>query len=89
MLLAGVPTLQLPIYLEQAVLARIVERFGAGLYANPENPPEIPDRLDAFLGDDRFAVAAGRFAQQHADYEPESKLDAIADRLEQLIAGGP
>lgn len=74
--------LLLPIYLEQTLFARTVDRLGAGRYANPENPTEITDRLDAFLNDDRYAEAARRFAQHYSDYDPETKLDEIADRLE-------
>lgn len=88
MLLGGVPTLQLPIYLEQRVVTEAVARLGAGLYANPENPPEIPARLDTFLGDNRYAEAARRFAEKYSQYDSESTLDEMTDRLEELIADG-
>ena len=86
MLLGGVPVLLLPIYLEQTLFARTVERLGAGLYANPKQPEEVVKRLDAFLGDDRYADAARRFAQQHADHDAPAMLDEMVDRLEELIA---
>ena len=84
-LLGGVLVL-LPIYLEQTLFARTVERLGAGLYANPKRPEEIVERLDTFLGDVQYANAARRFAEHHADYDAELKLAEIVGRLEDLIA---
>lgn len=87
MLLAGTPTLQIPLYLEQSLFAAAVARMGAGLAAPPGSEEMINQRLHAVLADDRYREAAGQFAQRYANFDPEGQIDCVMSQLEDLLAG--
>ena len=78
MLLAGKPSLQIPIYLEQALNARVVAQLGLGLAASPERPEQIAASLTSLLQDDRYAEAAREFAARHADFDPQRQIASDA-----------
>ncbi len=84
MLLAGKPALHIPIFLEQALNARAAERLGAAICVSPTDPKQIVTGLRALLTTDRFSQAANSFAAQYADFNPETQLNRILDRAEQL-----
>ncbi len=83
-LLAGKPSLQIPIFLEQALLAKAIIRLGAGLGASPGDAQQITQRFEALLSDDRCSDQVRGFAAKYSNFDPDSQIDAILDRLEQL-----
>ncbi|MGA7409182.1 MAG: hypothetical protein WBW33_01785 [Bryobacteraceae bacterium] len=88
MLLSGKPALHIPIFLEQAINARAAERLGAAICASPTDPQQIITALRTLLTTDRFSQAAKAFAVRYADFNPETQLDRILDRAEQLASRG-
>ena len=90
LLLAGRPMLQLPLALEQRLLAEAVCRLGAGEIAPPTSgKAEVIERkLDLMLSDEgeRYAQAARRFAAAHADFDPQRQRQQMLGRVEQLLA---
>jgi len=85
MLLAGKPTLQLPMYLEQAMFSAAVGRIGAGLTAAPVKPEQIAIRLMTLLNDQRPAEAARRFAANYAEFDPQRQIERMLERVEGLL----
>lgn len=91
LLLAGRPMLQLPITLEQVVLAKVVERTGAAetVSAHRGTAEEIGRNLDVLLADPRYAHAAALFARRHADFNPVPQRHEMIDRLEEVLSRAP
>jgi UDP:flavonoid glycosyltransferase YjiC (YdhE family) len=86
MLLAGRPTLQLPMYLEQGLFSNAVERLGAGIVASVNQPDQINMQVIELLQFDGYANVAKRFAQRYADYNPQSQIEIIIHRVEELLS---
>jgi UDP:flavonoid glycosyltransferase YjiC (YdhE family) len=84
MLLAGKPSLQIPILVEQGLAAMAIARLGAGLMALPSAPDQIRLSLRQLLVDDRYLSAARAFAKRHSDYRPGVAIQKLVDRAEQL-----
>lgn len=85
MLLAGRPTLQIPLFLEQQLTADNVVRMGAGLIAPANRPDESIRQLTKLLSDGSFAQAAQRFQQRYAHFDRRGQLDRLIARVEQLL----
>jgi UDP:flavonoid glycosyltransferase YjiC (YdhE family) len=88
LLLAGRPMVQLPLTLEQTVLARAVDRTGAVETVLPgaqDVGEAFAQKLGAVKSDGRYADAARRFAASHADFEPESQVEKMVGRVEALL----
>ncbi len=83
-LLAGKPSLQIPIHVEQALLASAIVRMGAALAAAPDSPEDVERKLQALVAGDRCVEAAGRFAATYATFDPSSQIAEIVNRLEAL-----
>jgi hypothetical protein len=79
-LMAGKPSLQLPLYLEQALNARAVRRMRAGLDAPIKDAAVIVDRLKGLLETDGHADGARRFARRHAQFDHRRKVVQMTDR---------
>jgi hypothetical protein len=84
MLLAGKPILQLPIHLEQHLVAERTVELGAGLAANRTQPRQIAHRLQILLESASHAAAAQRFAARYSGFQPQRQLDQMVERLDQL-----
>lgn len=86
MLLAGRPSLQLPLNLEQLITARRVQDMGAGLAAPLLKPAGMGAKLAALLDDPGYATAAARFATRHAAFDAQARdrdmAAALAARLD-------
>src|SRR5690606_29674918 len=77
-LLAGVPLLMLPLYMEQMVFSRRVVELGAGLMAEPHRLDTFEHALQRALCDCRYRERARAFAQRHAGYSAaHHQRDAI------------
>lgn len=84
MLLAGKPALHIPIFLEQATNALLVEKLGAGMCASPTNPAAIVAGLRTLLALDQYAQSARRFAARYASFDSHRQIDHIVTRIETL-----
>lgn len=91
LLLSGRPMLQLPITMEQAILARAVERAGAAetVPAGTPKPGEIAHKLDKVLFDPRYGQAARNFARHHAGFNPKLQRRRMRRRVDELLGVAP
>jgi hypothetical protein len=85
MLLAGKPSLQIPLFLEQQLTADNVVRMGAGLTAESNQPNRVVEQLDRLLSDDLYALRAQAFRRRYAHYDRLAQIEAMTDRIEQLV----
>jgi hypothetical protein len=82
-LCAGRPLLLLPSQLEQFLLARNVERLGAGLTVHPETAaPDIAGALRRVLEEPAHANGARGFAQRHGGEAAAVLVGRAVDRIE-------
>jgi hypothetical protein len=84
LLLAGKPTFQVPITLEQAMLADAVRRMGAGLAASSSRRTEVTDRLKRMLLTDTYSRAAKGFKARYADFDALRQQENMLNRIEWL-----
>jgi hypothetical protein len=84
MLLAGKPSLTIPLNLEQAYNGSSVAKLEAGLGALPERPQDFAPTLDVLLNEEKFTAGARAFAARHADFRPQEQIERITRRLEEL-----
>src|ERR1700722_8238240 len=85
MLMAGKPTLQLPIYLEQVLMSQAVRRMGAGLASPISESQMIINCLRKMADSTEYASAAQGFANKYAQSNPLPRNEQILDRLEALL----
>ena len=85
MLLAGKPILQIPIYLEQAMLAEAVRRMGAGLCASNRNGAQIVERLREMLGTERYRARAAEFAARYARLDAAEAKKEMTGMIDDLL----
>jgi hypothetical protein len=81
---AGKPSLQIPIYVEQSLLAMAMMRIGVALAAPPDQGPTIAQQFQRLLSSDNGAAAARQFAARYAAFDPQVQIAGIVERLEQL-----
>jgi len=84
MLLAGKPSLTIPLNLEQAYNGSSVAKLEAGLGALPERPQDFEPTLKVLLTEEKFTAGAQAFAARYAGHNPEARIDEITRRLEEL-----
>ena len=85
MLAAGVPLLMFPNHLEQYLLAKSVQEFGAGLLVNLETPaPDLLPLLQRMLDTPDFKVKANHFADSHKNFTQDALVTSIAARIEEI-----
>lgn len=84
-LLAGVPLLLLPMQAEQFLMARQVERFGAGINAALlRRPTNFKAVLAPLLADGPQRRAAQDFARRHQGFSHAAQVQDLLDRLQTL-----
>lgn len=81
---AGKPSLQIPVYVEQSLLAMALMKIGAALAAPPHQPHEIARQLEVLLRDPNPTPGAAAFAEQYANFDADRQISQILDRLEGL-----
>jgi UDP:flavonoid glycosyltransferase YjiC (YdhE family) len=81
---AGKPSLQIPIYVEQSMLAMALVRLGVALAAPPDRAAEIELQFRNLLSNSTCAVAAQKFAERYATFDPQLQVEKIVARLEEL-----
>jgi hypothetical protein len=84
-LLAGVPLVLVPLYLEQVVFSRRVVQLGAGLISEPNRPELLAPRLWRVLHDVQYRLAARAFAQRYANYDSSRCQRELVDRLDSIL----
>jgi UDP:flavonoid glycosyltransferase YjiC (YdhE family) len=89
MLLAGKPTLQIPLFLEHTLNARAVARLGAGLVAGKGDGQQVVERLGSLLEDlPRYTGAARRFAERYVTvFDAERQRGAMIRAAAGVLAG--
>jgi hypothetical protein len=88
-LLAGVPVLMIPLYLEQVVFCRRVVELGAGVTTEPNRLELFAARLTRVLQDGHYRRAARTFADRYADYDPIATRTQITERVLALLEESP
>jgi hypothetical protein len=86
MLLRGVPVLQLPLHMEQQLVAYRTVTSGTGLAANPAKPEVFSAQIDRLLSDRRYRDTAWRFRDKYREFNAARATQTIADRVESLVA---
>lgn len=87
---AGRPLLLLPSQLEQFLLARNVEKLGAGLTVHPENvAPDISGALRRVLDEPACAQGAREFARRQGGETAAVLVERAADRIENATTERP
>jgi hypothetical protein len=85
----GKPLLLLPMDLEKFLLARNIEKLGAGELVHPDAPaPDFAGTLKRLLESSRYAEAARAFAARHRDPPVDTIVQRAVERIESLAAGG-
>ncbi len=87
MLLAGRPSLQIPINLEHELNARAVERMGAGLSAGVHDGGAIVKKLEALIDSENFGRGARDFAERHASFDAARLRERMCERIDAMLAG--
>jgi len=85
-LLAGTPTLQLPLYMEQLMFAKRVRALSAGEVVTMDQPNRIAEALTIMLNADVYTNAAASFAEKYRDFDQRTEIHAAADALEAALA---
>ncbi len=85
---AGKPSLQIPIYVEQSLLAMAVMRMGAGLAAPPDQAAEIEHQFQRLLTNASGMTGAQQFARRYAEFDQNRQIAEIVTRLESLGVAG-
>lgn len=88
-LLAGTPSLQLPIYMEQLMFARRVKQLGGCEIATLDQPERINQALNLLISVPHYRAAAERFAARHADHDQDREIRLAADMIEQRLLARP
>lgn len=85
-LLGGVPLLMLPRHVEQYLVARNVNRLGAGLVLEASNAgSDYVRSLERLTDSDACSTAAEAFAHKHSDFTPQKQLAVTVDRIEKIM----
>jgi hypothetical protein len=89
MLLAGKPTLNIPLQLEQRILAMKVVELRAGVAAGAHEPEETLRALEFLLVHrERLAQGAQRFAERYRGFDAKAQVETLVERLEALARIG-
>lgn len=89
MLLNGVPTLQIPNFMEQIIFSRRVCEFGAGLTVAPNDPVRIALSLQSILNDNSYRERAEEFQKRYIDFDQTQIPAAVANVIEILTETHP
>ena len=85
LLLSGIPLLLLPLHAEQSLVARNVERLGAGLSAPQRRPKSMELKLDTVTTTDSYRAAARKFAASYRGFCGETLTDSILETITSLL----
>lgn len=88
LLRAGTPLLQIPLVIEQFLLAHRVVEMGAAQIALPDAPTQIAEGLQRLLTDTRFTRAAEAFGRRHAEFDDAWAVEDVVARIEAVAVAG-
>lgn len=86
MLCAGVPVLQLPVVVEQAITAQLTAELGAGLVLVEPDPSGLIGAMVKMVCDQSYRRAAESFAADARERYGTDPAGEIADEIESLMA---
>lgn len=87
-LLAGKPLLMLPVFVEQMMTLHRVATQGFGHGVQPDAGAAAIDAAVRRLVDDRACrLRAANFSRSYDGYRPGIAIDAVADAIDELLAG--
>lgn len=84
-LLHGVPSLQIPLYMEQLMFAQRIKAIGAGEIATLDQPQRIAAALNALLTTSDYKTQADKFAKDNKHFDQEKQICRAADRVEAVL----
>jgi UDP:flavonoid glycosyltransferase YjiC (YdhE family) len=84
MLLAGKPVLQLPLTLEQALMAQATRKLGAAAVARHNEPQTFGRALNKMLHSSAFSSAARAFAAKYASFDGAKERESMIQELAAL-----
>lgn len=85
-LLAGVPLLLIPQYIEQLETATAVAKLKAGLIAAPnEEQNNLQEKLQTLSSDKNYLFSAGQFAERYSHMTSKVCVEAVAEQCELLL----
>ncbi|MZR63228.1 hypothetical protein [Alcanivorax sp. DP30] len=84
-MLAGTPTMQIPLYMEQLMFARRVKALGAGEIATLDQPQRIAAGLNALLTRPEYKENALRFSERYGDYDQQASIRQAAGEMEKAL----
>ncbi len=85
MLLAGKPTLLIPLQLEQQLLTQAVVTLGAAVGAGQDDGPALNRLCSALIEDCGLQNAAEDFANRYASFNANRLREELVDRIERLL----
>jgi UDP:flavonoid glycosyltransferase YjiC (YdhE family) len=84
---AGVPMVLLPLQLEQFLISKRIEKTGAALVSNPEDPPpDYPEWFSEFLSRNAAREAAKRLRDRYHDHDFAQATVRAARRISDVAA---
>lgn len=83
-LLAGIPVLLFPLFLEQEILAAHIVNNKSGLSLSGDELRKTAQSIRELIEHDSYRKAAQRFAQEHTLSQETPYLEALALRLERI-----
>lgn len=87
-LLAGVPQLLAPQYVEAQLTARCVETMGAGLTLRGKQTAQgVSMMLDQVVRNSHYKQRAQNFAYKYRHFDSKKVVEALIDQLESIAAG--
>jgi hypothetical protein len=85
LLLRGVPQLNIPLFLEQAIMSRRVAAVGAGLYSPPNRPELFSEQLTELLGQSKYRDAAQAFSRRYDSYDAQQSMAEAVRQIDALL----
>lgn len=84
-MLAGVPTLAIPVSVEQWLTARNVERLGSGIGIDRAHiPSRFESALNRLISNAACRRKAGEFVQKYSQYNQDVVIERLANTIERL-----
>lgn len=85
-LLAGIPSLLIPMHLEQTLTSVQVTELGAATIASPTERDQLVTSLHRLLNNNSFTQTAKSIAARHKNLHSEHEIQKCADMIEELLS---
>ena len=83
-LLSGKPILQLPIYLEQRLIAERIASIGVGLFANCTFGSDVAEKLDVIARDSTYTSNAQKFSAKYSHHDGFVRFEEMSQSVSEL-----